>query len=76
MKIYTTFSILILSVFLLLSSCQNQKITSGEPKINSSECIIKGGEIVNTLGGDGCNSKEKFLGEVIGMKCPCVCCKK
>lgn len=45
------------------------------PLLTGNECAQRGGQIVNTLGGQGCPSPEAFLGTVTGMRCPCVCCR-
>jgi hypothetical protein len=47
-----------------------------EPEITSDECVELGGEVIDTLGDEGCCSEDNFLGTVIEMKCPCICCKR
>ena len=37
-------------------------------------CKLKGGRIVNTLGGETCAEDETNTGVVKGYKCPCICC--
>jgi len=51
------------------------KLYTVERVIDGDECAEFGGEIVNTLSQADCGSKE-YLGEVKGMRCPCICCKK
>lgn len=70
---YLYLFILILAIIKLTTET---KITNGEPYITSNECVSKEGTIVNTLGGEGCKSRDTFLGTVTGLKCPCVCCKE
>lgn len=58
--------------------------------ITTEECGIKGGEVVNILNDERaddlefrrdhkdqfCKNSEDYLGDVIGLHCPCICCKK
>ncbi|MBU2417063.1 MAG: hypothetical protein ABIJ80_03020 [Patescibacteria group bacterium] len=59
--------------------------------ITAEECTKKGGEIVNILDDERagdlefrrdnkneqfCKNSEDYLSDVIGLKCPCICCKK
>lgn len=37
------------------------------------ECEEKKGKVVNTLAGETCEGG-KNLGEIEGLRCPCVCC--
>ena len=42
--------------------------------ITSTECVARGGEIVNTLSEPLLQiTTENFMGRVSGLKCPCVC---
>ena len=69
--------IIMIIVFVIILFVTNKpKITNGELNITGHECASKGGTIINTLGGDGCKSQDAYLGNVIEMDCPCVCCKK
>ena len=43
-------------------------------QFSSSECTVKGGNVVNTLGGDNCQDNEINIGSIDGLKCPCICC--
>lgn len=65
-----------------ISACKQATNTSMEKKddamniqLTGDECVAKGGEIVNTLSNPKYDRK-LLLGEVVGMKCPCVCLKK
>lgn len=42
--------------------------------VTSAECGAQGGRIVNTLSGSGCDANETIIGEISGLRCPCVCC--
>jgi len=42
---------------------------------SEASCLAEGGEIINTLGDYRSCPTEDILGEVKGLKCPCVCCK-
>ncbi|TSC95761.1 MAG: hypothetical protein Athens101410_348 [Parcubacteria group bacterium Athens1014_10] len=58
--------------------------------ITMEECSAKGGEIINILGdkraedlefrrdhkADFCINKADYLGDVVDLRCPCICCKK
>ncbi len=47
-------------------------------KLSGEQCTLAGGEIVNTLGttaiGDKCPIGKRSIGDVEGMRCPCICC--
>ncbi|MFA5780630.1 MAG: hypothetical protein WC947_10930 [Elusimicrobiota bacterium] len=43
--------------------------------LSGDECAQKGGEVVNTLAQKTWNDKD-IIGEVDGMRCPCLCVKK
>ncbi|MBU4601093.1 hypothetical protein L6307_03615 [Candidatus Parcubacteria bacterium] len=61
-------------------------------RITADECLAKekGGEIINILDdkraedlefywnhkADFCKNKADYLGDIVGLKCPCICCKK
>ena len=55
--------------------CIPTRACSSNDIITSSECAQSGGEIINTLTEEGCKSESEFLGEVSGLRCPCICCK-
>lgn len=59
----------------LIRFLEESKTRSGKRTLTSEECVARGGHIINTLGGDGCKTSDAFLGEVVGLRCPCVCCK-
>jgi len=60
-----------LLLFVLTACTSHQNL----PIINSEECASMNGKIVNTLDEiDKCSSKD-ILGEVMGLDCPCICCK-
>jgi len=46
-----------------------------ERQMGGDECAQLGGEIINTLSQKDCGANE-YLGEVVGMRCPCICCKR
>lgn len=68
----------------------NQPYNINQIGITTKECAEKGGEIVNILDDERadnlefrrdhkeqfCKKSEDYLGDVIGLKCPCICCKK
>ncbi|MCD4666358.1 hypothetical protein K8R47_00950 [archaeon] len=58
------FIIFVLSL-LIISGCSDLQ--------NSYECDSKGGRIVNTLSED-CYLNETNMGDVKGLRCPCICC--
>ncbi len=69
--------IVAITIILLLSANQPQsEIDAGQSGITPDECTSKGGEIVNTLDGASCKSQNDFFGNVVGLKCPCICCRK
>ncbi len=44
--------------------------------LSAQECIDAGGEVRNTAGKAGrCAPNELDLGDVEGLRCPCICCK-
>lgn len=44
--------------------------------ITSTECVARGGEIVNTLSEPLSQiTAENFIGRISGMRCPCICLK-
>ncbi len=45
------------------------------PQITSEECFDLGGEVI-TMHSGICCFEEDFLGTVVGLKCPCICCKE
>jgi len=42
--------------------------------ISSEKCDLDGGRILNTLSNKNCFENETDIGEIEGMKCPCICC--
>ena len=72
-KIYQMKYFIITIISLFFTAFPAQAYTA-KRVLNSSECVELGGEVVNTLE-KGCDSDNKFLGEVMGLRCPCVCCK-
>ena len=48
-------------------------LLTGCTKLDSDMCTQKGGRIVNTLE-DACMEDEVNIGEVEGLRCPCICC--
>lgn len=45
-------------------------------ELTSEACFLAGGEVRNTLGAASeCADGEKYLGEVTGLRCPCICCQ-
>lgn len=62
-------------LLLLASHCFAQTEEAQERELTGDECAQLGGEIINTLDGEDCGEDE-YLGEVIGMRCPCLCCRK
>jgi len=61
-----------------IKTCAAKPVNNQE--LTSDECVAKGGEVINTLNGEGpgktCTSQEAFLGTVTGLRCPCICCRK
>jgi len=50
-----------------------------QTKITYKECIEQGGEIAerdsDTIPSLACDSGQQFLGDVVDVRCLCVCCK-
>lgn len=46
-----------------------------EPQIKSNDCSDLGGEVITSNSGY-CSPKENFLGTVVGVLCPCICCSR
>ena len=74
--------VLLIIFSVVIFGCKQATNTSMEKEdgamniqLTGDECVAKGGEIVNTLSNPKYD-KKLLLGEVIGMKCPCVCLKK
>jgi hypothetical protein len=45
--------------------------------LSAQECLTAGGEVRNTAGTTGrCAPNEVDLGDVEGLRCPCICCKQ
>lgn len=65
--------LLILAAFLALWEYTSAPI--GLVIMTGDECTEKGGIIVNTLGEKTWND-EDVIGEIDGMRCPCLCIKK
>ena len=42
--------------------------------ISSEKCGLDGGRILNTLSNNNCFENETDIGEIKGLKCPCICC--
>jgi len=57
--------IMILIISILLVGCKT---------INYDACTLKDGRIVNTLSEVSCESNETNIGEIKGLRCPCICC--
>jgi len=66
---------IIILTILLIGSLAHAQTYTVERVIDGNECTELGGEIINTLSQADCGSNE-YLGEVEGLKCPCICCKK
>ncbi len=61
-----------------------------QTELNPGGCSAKGGEIINILNDERaddlifrrdhkaefCKNKKDYLGDVIGLHCPCICCIK
>ncbi len=74
--------VLLIIFSVVIFGCKQATNTSMEKEdgtmniqLTGDECVAKGGEIVNTLSNPKYD-KKLLLGEVVGMKCPCVCLKK
>lgn len=62
----------------------------GQTELNPNQCEAMGGEVVNILDDkraedlefrqdhkpEFCKTQADYLGDVTGLHCPCVCCKK
>lgn len=69
---------------------KDQPEVENQVGITTEECAIMGGEIVNILNDERaddlefrrdhkdqfCKNSEDYLSDVIGLHCPCICCKK
>lgn len=42
--------------------------------ITPETCEQYGGRVQNIMGGEGCASDEYVIGEVVGLRCTCLCC--
>ena len=46
------------------------------PSLTSEECTARGGDIINRLNEENIYTPSDVLGEVEGMKCPCLCVRR
>jgi hypothetical protein len=46
------------------------------PVFSSEECTALGGDIINTLNEDNIYAPSDILGEVEGVRCPCLCIRR
>ncbi len=46
------------------------------PSLTSEECTSRGGDIINRLNEENVYAPSDVLGEVEGMKCPCLCVRR
>ena len=81
-KIIISLVILVAFHFLLMSFSPNYMLlVSSVSKLFKGEyttlsCGLAGGETINTLGDYRKCPSDGILGQVTGLMCPCVCCKK
>jgi hypothetical protein len=72
--------LIVLMLVLWSMGCLGLNATTNLPaqqSMTSDECTARGGEIINTLSENGtCETPGDNLGDVAGLKCPCICCKK
>jgi len=69
--------VLIITALVVILYSQGYKIDLTK-KLTSEECVQKGGKVLNILTLKpflNYNPKD-VIGEVLGVKCPCVCIKK
>lgn len=67
--------IILLALVVFLGWWEYMNAPTGFPVFTGDECIQNGGEIVNTLGEKTWDDKN-IIGEIEGMRCPCLCVKK
>ncbi|MBI5732663.1 hypothetical protein HY967_01745 [Candidatus Jorgensenbacteria bacterium] len=66
--------VIVLSAIYYFANQSNVELQ--QKTISSEDCVTQGGEVVNTLNGPRQNySSDQFLGEVAGLRCPCICLK-
>lgn len=71
----TIVAVILLSLVALIALWVYFTTNTKSQLMTGDECIQKGGKIVNTLDEKTWNDKD-VIGEVEGMRCPCVCVKK
>ena len=64
-----------IALSMLITVSAYAQVDIEERILSGDECAELGGEIINTLSQEDCGEDE-YLGEVEGMRCPCICCKK
>jgi hypothetical protein len=81
--------VIIIGFFIFANKPQLEIITDPEG-ITPDNCVALGGEVINILEDSRaddlefrrdhitqfCKSQEDFLDNVVGLHCPCICCKK
>lgn len=73
MSMNKTMMVLFVLTAIFVVGCSN---TDKGTTITVDDCNIKNGRIVDTLEGDTCSSGEVNIGNVEGLKCPCICCSR
>ncbi len=77
-------------ILLMMFAIFKQPKTTSQSGFTAEKCFANGGEIVNILNdkrADGlefrrdhkaefCSDPNAYLGDVTGLHCPCICCKK
>ena len=57
--------IILILVLILINGCN---------QLDSEACVAEDGRIVNRISEESCKVNETNIGEVQGLRCPCICC--